>query len=168
MHKGFRISSYFRYCRDGAGACMCVRARAFRPLAVSFALVTRLAIFTRRYTGNNNDGAVVNIQGCNYSTIETNRAIGKRKGTKRGKKILEGGMCPRYLEDCPVPLRGEGFLISSRSPPVFRSLRVGREWEEFIRKRGEYSPCTVRFDAKRSSVQDEANSLVSPVREISA
>lgn len=148
--------------------CACARARSDSSPFPSRWLHVSNAIFTRRYTGNNNDGTVVNIQGCNYSTIETNRAIGNRKGTKRGKKILEGGMCPRYLEDCPVPLRGEGFLISSRSPPVFRSLRVGREWEEFIRKRGEYSPCTVRFDAKRSSVQDEANSLVSPVREISA
>lgn len=148
--------------------CACARARSDPSPFPSRWLHVSNAIFTRRYTGNNNDGAVVNIQGCNYSTIETNRAIGKRKGTKRGKKILEGGMCPRYLEDCPVPFRGEGFLISSRSPPVFRSLRVGREWEELVRKRGEYSPCTVRFDAKRSSVQDEANSLVSPVREISA
>lgn len=148
--------------------CACARARSDPSPFPSRWLHVSNAIFTRRYTGNNNDGAVVNIQGCNYSTIETNRAIGKRKGTKRGKKILEGGMCPRYLEDCPVPLRGEGFLISSRSPPVFRSLRVGREWEELVRKREEYSPCTVRFDAKRSSVQDEANSLVSPVREISA
>lgn len=148
--------------------CACARARSDPSPFPSRWLHVSNAIFTRRYTGNNNDGAVVNIQGCNYSTIETNRAIGNRKGTKRGKKILEGGMCPRYLEDCPVPLRGEGFLISSRSPPVFRSLRVGREWEELVRKREEYSPCTVRFDAKRSSVQDEANSLVSPVREISA
>lgn len=149
--------------------CACARARSDPSPFPSRWLHVSNAIFTRRYTGNNNDGAVVNIQGCNYSTIETNRAIGKRKGTKRGKKILEGGMCPRYLEDCPVPLRGEGFLISSRSPPVFRSLRVGREWEELVQEfANEYSPCTVRFDAKRSSVQDEANSLVSPVREISA
>lgn len=149
--------------------CACARARSDPSPFPSRWLHVSNAIFTRRYTGNNNDGTVVNIQGCNYSTIETNRAIGNRKETKRGKKIPdEGGMCPRYLEDCPVPLRGEGFLISSRSPPVFRSLRVGREWEELVRKREEYSPCTVRFDAKRSSVQDEANSLVSPVREISA
>lgn len=108
--------------------CACARARSDPSPFPSRWLHVSNAIFTRRYTGNNNDGAVVNIQGCNYSTIETNRAIGNRKGTKRGKKILdEGGMCPRYLEDCPVPLRGEGFLISSRSPPVFRSLRVGRE-----------------------------------------
>lgn len=36
--------------------------------------------------------------------------------------------------DCPVPLREEGFLISSRSPPVFCSLRVGREWEELVQE----------------------------------
>lgn len=115
--------------------CACARARSDPSPFPSRWLHVSNAIFTRRYTGNNNDGAVVNIQGCNYSTIETNRAIGNRKGTKGGKKILdEGGMCPRYLEDCPVPLRGEGFLISSRSPPVFRSLRVGREWEELVQE----------------------------------
>lgn len=115
--------------------CACARARSDPSPFPSRWLHVSNAIFTRRYTENNNDGAVVNIQGCNYSTIETNRAIGNRKGTKGGKKILnEGGMCPRYLEDCPVPLRGEGFLISSRSPPVFRSLRVGREWEELVQE----------------------------------
>lgn len=57
--------------------------------------------------------------------------------------------------------------ISSCFSQSSRWSRVGGARAR-VRKRGEYSPCTVRFDAKRSSVQDEANSLVSPVREISA
>lgn len=149
--------------------CACARARSDPSPFPSRWLHVSNAIFTRRYTRNNNDGAVVNIQGCNYSTIETNRAIGKRKGTKRGKKILEGGMCPRYLEDSPS--QGGRFSniieISSCFSQSSRWSRV-RGARARVRKCGEYSSCTVRFDAKRSSVQDEANSLVSPVREISA
>lgn len=66
--------------------CACARARSDPSPFPSRWLHVSNAIFTRRYTGNNNDGAVVNIQGCNYSTIETNRAIGNRKGTNGGRR----------------------------------------------------------------------------------
>lgn len=75
--------------------CACARARSDPSPFPSRWLHVSNAIFTRRYTGNNNDGAVVNIQGCNYSTIETNRAIGNRKGTNGGRRSPTKEACVR-------------------------------------------------------------------------
>lgn len=101
--------------------CVCARARSDPSPFPSRWLHVSNAIFTSRYTGNNNDGAVVNIQGCNYSTIETNRAYigahgGNRKGTKtRGGEQKSGERRKEaYIRDTwrtvSSPL-GEGFLL---------------------------------------------------------
>lgn len=75
--------------------CMCARARSDPSPFPSRWLHVSNAIFTSRYTGNNNDGAVVNIQGCNYSTIETNRAyIGAHGGNRKGTKTRGGNKNP--------------------------------------------------------------------------
>lgn len=112
MHKGFRISSYFRYCRDGAGACACTRARARVPTPRRFlrvAYTSRTRFLHGDTRGTITMGRWLIIQGCNYSTIETNRpytVVGKEQNHETGDENplwrKEGGVyiC---LEDCPFP-----------------------------------------------------------------